>query len=93
MSNYYVLAMWYDANDSFEAAYYTVTMLGEDRPRYVNVYHRPCFDWASNRARFVNNPGDLRMDAEDYLIFGIYSDTGEIDGMRYEVMAVFRLED
>lgn len=90
--NYYVLTSWYDENDPYETAYYTVTLLGEDHPRYVHGYYSPCFDWASNRAQFVKYPGELRMDAEDYLIFGIYNDTGEIDGMHYEVMAVFRIE-
>ena len=95
MTNYYTLTSWFDENNPYESGYYTVTMLGEDHPRYVNTRFNACFDWASSRAQFVPYPGDRRTDDEDYLLADIYNDTGHrhLDGMTYEVLAVFRIED
>ena len=93
MANYYTITAWRDENEPYANAYYTVTMLGEDHPRCVNVSYMACFDWASDRAQFVHYPGISRRDDEDYLLADIYNDTGHQDGMYYEVLPVFRIED
>ena len=92
MEIYYMLTEWYDDADPYAAAYYTVAMLGEDHPRYVNASYTACYCWASKRATHVEDPGERRLDSEDYLLSDMYNDAGKVDGMAYEVKAVFRIE-
>ena len=90
---YYVLKEWYAPENPYDVRYYTVTLFGEDHPRYVNAYYYKCHDFRGDHVVRLAYPEDGRDDYEAALLSDLYGDTGETDYMFHITRDVFRIED